>query len=187
MTDDTRARLDEAIEKLSLVIEQKDRAIDSLVRRLDAEIQRCDQAEMKIRALSAPSAVSPEAPPMEKLVLALQAHAKEHGWQDVDEPIAALLAWPAGSVSPEAVRDGWQPIATAPKDGTWIAAWCNYPSDWSRAPWVSVVRWSADTMPSYPPHWYGLPNSDYQPTHWMPLPEPPGATGNAAIPSRARR
>lgn len=30
---------------------------------------------------------------VERLVLALQAHALEHGWQDVDEPIAALLSW----------------------------------------------------------------------------------------------
>lgn len=30
---------------------------------------------------------------LEALVADLQAHAKEHGWQDVDEPIAALLAW----------------------------------------------------------------------------------------------
>lgn len=30
---------------------------------------------------------------VEGLVLALQAHAKEHNWQDVDDPIAALLGW----------------------------------------------------------------------------------------------
>lgn len=36
-----------------------------------------------------------DAPPtLEQLVRNLQAHAKEHGWQDVDDPIAALLAWP---------------------------------------------------------------------------------------------
>jgi len=36
-------------------------------------------------------AASPEQ--LERLVLALQAHGNEHGWQDVDEPIAALLSW----------------------------------------------------------------------------------------------
>lgn len=30
----------------------------------------------------------------------LQAHAREHGWQDVDEPIAALLAFDLASPSP---------------------------------------------------------------------------------------
>lgn len=30
---------------------------------------------------------------LERCVLELQAHAKEHGWQDVDEPISALLAY----------------------------------------------------------------------------------------------
>lgn len=32
---------------------------------------------------------------LEALVTDLQAHSREHGWQDVDEPIAALLAWKA--------------------------------------------------------------------------------------------
>jgi deoxycytidylate deaminase len=41
------------------------------------------------------AALPAEPPPdLVALVLALQAHAKEHGWQDVDEPIAALLAYP---------------------------------------------------------------------------------------------
>ncbi len=38
----------------------------------------------------------PSPPTLETLVRNLQAHAKEHGWQDVDDPIAALLAWPTG-------------------------------------------------------------------------------------------
>lgn len=39
---------------------------------------------------------------LETLVLTLQAHAKEQGWQDVDEPIAALLAWTPASAQPTA-------------------------------------------------------------------------------------
>lgn len=30
---------------------------------------------------------------LERLVMDLQRHAREQGWQDVDDPIAALLAW----------------------------------------------------------------------------------------------
>lgn len=38
---------------------------------------------------------------LKRLVLNLQAHAREHGWQDTDEPIAALLAWqPSPSAPP---------------------------------------------------------------------------------------
>ncbi len=42
-------------------------------------------------ALASAQAEQPSA--VESLVLALQEHAKEQGWQDVDDPIAALLAW----------------------------------------------------------------------------------------------
>jgi len=30
---------------------------------------------------------------LEQLVLELKAHSSEHGWQDVDDPIVALLEW----------------------------------------------------------------------------------------------
>jgi hypothetical protein len=47
-------------------------------------------------ALDAVLAALPVAPPPDlvALVRELQAHAREHNWQDVDEPIAALLAYP---------------------------------------------------------------------------------------------
>jgi hypothetical protein len=44
-----------------------------------------------------------------QLVRALQAHAREHNWQDVDEPIAALLAYPTAALTtpaPEAAPEG---------------------------------------------------------------------------------
>ncbi len=75
----------------------------------------------------------------------------------------------------------WQPIETAPKDGTWILVLC--PEGESKAePFIQVARWMEfevsrekdwawgpldDYFGSY--RWY-LPSS---PTHWMPLPEPP--------------
>ena len=51
---------------------------------------------------------SPEPPPddLVALVRALQAHAKEADWQDVDDPIQALLAWePAASPVPVAPQE----------------------------------------------------------------------------------
>lgn len=52
---------------------------------------RLARREQHIQQLIGERADSPKC--LERLVLALQAHAQEHGWQDVDEPIAALLSW----------------------------------------------------------------------------------------------
>lgn len=58
----------------------------------------------------------------------------------------------------------WQPIETAPKDGTWILIWL----DWIGHPMSSAFDNGS---------WQNLPwvaNSKlYNPTHWMPLPKPP--------------
>ena len=87
---------------------------------------------------------------------------------------------------------GWQPIETAPKDGSYILAWV---PDFG----CSIVRWfderksgpvyGADSInaPSMQSGWIGdneevfstieFPDGNViegaQPTHWMPLPEPP--------------
>lgn len=62
----------------------------------------------------------------------------------------------------------WQPIETAPKDGTRILV---YRKGAKRYPLVSVDSFESVKWP-WPPCWYHSP-SDEQPTHWMPLPEPP--------------
>jgi len=73
----------------------------------------------------------------------------------------------------------WQPIETAPKDGTVILLWD--PS--GETPWV-VAMWSADDRPFVnefgPFVWLVGANPRYSeriaenvPTHWMPMPEPP--------------
>src|SRR5678815_1118491 len=43
-----------------------------------------------------------DTPTLRALVEQLQAHAKEYGWQDTDEPIAALLAWRPALAAAEA-------------------------------------------------------------------------------------
>lgn len=61
----------------------------------------------------------------------------------------------------------WQPISTAPKDGTWILCYENIPNDKTFSS-VFAARWRVDI-------WIGQ-YSDYEaynPTHWMLLPEPP--------------
>jgi Protein of unknown function (DUF551) len=65
-----------------------------------------------------------------------------------------------------AARACWQPIETAPKDGTAILLCVGR--------WMTVGHWHrvaggwSSNGPVYSP--YGL---DEQPTHWQPLPEPP--------------
>lgn len=71
----------------------------------------CDALEAEVARLTAAQATppaSPEPPPddLVALVRALQAHAKEADWQDVDDPIQALLAWePAASPVPVAPQE----------------------------------------------------------------------------------
>ena len=77
----------------------------------------------------------------------------------------------AKAIIAEREREGWQPIETAPKDGTNILAtfwlWDN-PKKGRGMEAVSWdgEAWSSDAYPIYPP------------SHWMPLPSPP--KGDAA-------
>jgi len=68
----------------------------------------------------------------------------------------------------------WQPIETAPKDGTLVLTWS--------ARLCCVARWKDYEREPYKPHpsyrWYGwIDGYDGEdipdPTHWMPLPEAP--------------
>ncbi len=62
------------------------------------------------------------------------------------------------------LRNKWQPIKTAPKDGTDVLVYRpgnhNYPA-------IGIDFWES-------PYdvWWNSP-TDNQPTHWMPLPKPP--------------
>jgi len=69
-----------------------------------------------------------------------------------------------------AAMPGWQPIETAPKDGTRILAWPVYSDDLpAEARWRYMRRtpgrWETGSGPIY----------GNGPTHWMPLPPSPEA------------
>lgn len=77
----------------------------------------------------------------------------------------------------------WQPIETAPKDGSCFLLWRPYPGRASLLQF-SVGRWCSDKYAKKPrPYWSSQDEAihgkrwaiDYQPTHWMPLLPPPGS------------
>lgn len=87
------------------------------------------------------------------------------------------------SASGEYPSRGWQPIASAPRDGTAILAYEDGTlNDGEPHSWFDVVRFEQPHRGS--DGWYsvgsyrGPPSCD--PSHWMPLPAPPVALGTAA-------
>ena len=74
----------------------------------------------------------------------------------------------------------WQPINTAPKDGTKILAFCQPRHIETGAPmsfnYIGVVWWRGDRRPFIDSLWkwrHSQNDSAAEPTHWMPLPPPP--------------
>ncbi len=76
----------------------------------------------------------------------------------------------------------WQPIETAPKDGTKILAHCRprYVETDEPMPisYVGVIWWREEKFKESQWKWrHTLNDSVAEPTHWMPLPElPPKAS-----------
>lgn len=73
---------------------------------------------------------------------------------------------------------GWQPIETAPKDGTRVLLWivhCNakYATSPFEEGWIGacIGSWSEHNGGGFT--WYGIYGT---PTHWRPLPAPPKET-----------
>lgn len=73
----------------------------------------------------------------------------------------------------------WQPIETAPKDGSVFLAWFPwYGGNVEKCRW-DTQRFAKRPNPYFAPdseRWLGVrPARENQPTHWMPLPDPPNA------------
>ena len=78
----------------------------------------------------------------------------------------------------------WQPIETAPRDGTEVLLWCAPHSDMEMDS-IFAAAWVTDAGDEKRPYstWI-IPQADdkeggwadtlrWMPTHWMPMPEPP--------------
>lgn len=70
----------------------------------------------------------------------------------------------------------WQPISTAPKDGTCILI---FEADEGTAGTVRIARWRDDTIPT------GWAGGEHAPSHWLPLPLPPNKSTPASSPVAA--
>lgn len=100
---------------------------------------------------------------------------------DCDEPFESVTPFKeAVSLAPSS---GWQPIASAPKDGTAILGYGRHvgsPPDAQRGVttgdhWWSIMVWDI-WRPSESHHWVFAKDGKWtwsDPTHWQPLPLPP--------------
>ena len=69
------------------------------------------------------------------------------------------------------MKGKWQPIDTAPKNGSPILVFWNYVLDGKSWTCYAITRWDEQAH-----EWTDVEDSDdyfSEPTHWMPLPEPP--------------
>ena len=108
-----------------------------------------------------------------------RAHGMDHRERDplvmaihhaLDEKSAAAL--------PQAPDAKWQPIETAPKDGTkidlWAKAWLPAFDRFEFMRFADCWWWNGDSMSNSDAKWMEL-HRDWHATHWMPLPSPPRA------------
>ena len=89
----------------------------------------------------------------------------------------AIAAWNNRIPDPAAdLERAWQPIETAPKDGTSIIIGCDYDrlgksrvtmAWYEQSMWVEAKHWDDDVE-----DWVFL-ECAFRATHWMPLPPPP--------------
>lgn len=100
-----------------------------------------------------------------KLTPAQVAHL--YGNEDLAEIVAEIKRQHPEALAPDA-EGGWQPIETAPKDGTSLMVWCADREIVTLAFWLE----GNDVRKGYWSGHYETITPD-EPTHWQPLPQPP--------------
>lgn len=98
----------------------------------------------------------------EQMAARLEDYAYVWANEGIPDTVTALRAGAAALLAQR-----WQPIETAPKDGTWILV--SHPA-WTDGKW-EIAQWSqySECWQTYDTGLTGL----MPPTHWMPLPSPP--------------
>jgi hypothetical protein len=87
--------------------------------------------------------------------------------------LKSAASWKFGHGEPDKMVD-WQPIETAPKDGTRILLWDT--DEAVIAKWGEISMGGAEGWQIAVVNMVGDVNyyeAAFNPTHWMPLPEPP--------------
>jgi len=70
------------------------------------------------------------------------------------------------------MEDKWQPIETAPKDGTWVLLYKRGEKRAKNKYLYRIGHWGKGNYSFGKLRWIG-PSGKFNPTHWMPLPKPP--------------
>lgn len=72
------------------------------------------------------------------------------------------------------MNNAWQPIETAPRDGTIIDIWANGERI-TDCKWISDDFYCFEDHGDYESYWDWFKVSEWHgnPTHWMPVPAPP--------------
>ena len=81
--------------------------------------------------------------------------------------IGTAQSQPVSQEKLESIAQGWQPIETCPKDGSYFLGWSDV-WEWQVIWWHELDGWAASMS--------NLDESDYKAypfTFWMPLPAPP--------------
>ena len=96
------------------------------------------------------------------------------GWKICADELDALIA----RLPP--AETGWQPIATAPKDGTRFVGGCHHKIyGWI---WASCQFYQDDKYGMREP--YAVMDGGGEPTYWMPIPAPPSADTLSRSPAK---
>ena len=101
----------------------------------------------------------------------------------VEESVADDIAGTLRQAADLLAAEGWQDISTAPKNGSEVLVWGGRYG--TRGPVVAhFMHQAPEDHPPIDPGWYFWPHTstrygsfiqlDTPPTHWMPLPTPPG-------------
>ncbi len=163
-----------------------------LIEAADSWEKNIHEAVAEIAALRAPAPALPQAGVSEEEIARVLAyeewpHAPEHerkAWTDAHynrwlRHARAILA----RLTPAPAVEGWKPIETAPKDGTFVDLLYPYPRGRTiNCQWTTdfeigwhwmTPQWDAGGKLLPESKWFTNTYPGMQPSHWMPIPLPP--------------